>query len=109
MASSTNHLGKRKRAEPASLKPRATACCGSGTTRNWAAAQSYRGMVERVQYVEELGFDWVSVAEHHYSPHRLTPAPIVSAAHLAAYSQKIKIAVLGPIVSQSNPVQVAEN
>jgi alkanesulfonate monooxygenase SsuD/methylene tetrahydromethanopterin reductase-like flavin-dependent oxidoreductase (luciferase family) len=71
--------------------------------------QSYRGMVERVQYVEELGFDWVSVAEHHYSPHRLTPAPIVSAAHLAAYSQKIKIAVLGPIVSQSNPVQIAEN
>jgi alkanesulfonate monooxygenase SsuD/methylene tetrahydromethanopterin reductase-like flavin-dependent oxidoreductase (luciferase family) len=39
----------------------------------------------------------------------LTPAPIVSAAHLAAYSRKIKIAVLGPIVSQSNPVQVAEN
>jgi alkanesulfonate monooxygenase SsuD/methylene tetrahydromethanopterin reductase-like flavin-dependent oxidoreductase (luciferase family) len=74
-----------------------------------AGAQSYRGMVERVQYVEELGFDWVSVAEHHYSPHRLTPAPIVSAAHLAAYSQKIKVAVLGPIVSQSNPVQVAEN
>jgi alkanesulfonate monooxygenase SsuD/methylene tetrahydromethanopterin reductase-like flavin-dependent oxidoreductase (luciferase family) len=71
--------------------------------------QSYRGMVERIQYVEELGFDWVSVAEHHYSPHRLTPAPVVSAAHLAAYSQKIKIAVLGPIVSQSNPVQVAEN
>ena len=74
-----------------------------------AGAQSYRGMVERVQFAEKLGFDWVSVAEHHYSPHRLTPAPVVSAAHLAAHSQKIKIAVLGPIVSQSNPVQVAEN
>ena len=73
-----------------------------------AGAHSYRGMVERVQLVEEFGFDWVSVAEHHYSPHRLTPAPVVSAAHLAASSQKIKIAVLGPIVSQSNPVQVAE-
>jgi alkanesulfonate monooxygenase SsuD/methylene tetrahydromethanopterin reductase-like flavin-dependent oxidoreductase (luciferase family) len=74
-----------------------------------AGVNSYRGMSERLQYVEELGFDWVSVAEHHYSPHRLTPAPIVSAAHLAAHSQKIKIAVLGPIVSQSNPVQVAED
>ena len=73
-----------------------------------AGVQSYRGMIERLQYVEELGFDWVSVAEHHYSPHRLTPAPIVSAAHLAAHSQKIKIAVLGPIVSHSNPVQIAE-
>jgi alkanesulfonate monooxygenase SsuD/methylene tetrahydromethanopterin reductase-like flavin-dependent oxidoreductase (luciferase family) len=74
-----------------------------------AGAQAYRGMIERLQFVEELGFDWVSVSEHHYSPQRLTPAPIVSAAHLAAYAQRIKIAVLGPIVSQSNPVQIAED
>ena len=73
-----------------------------------AGVQSYRGMVERVRYVEALGFDWVSVAEHHYSPQRLTPAPIVVAAHLVACAKNIKIAVLGPIVSQSNPVQVAE-
>jgi alkanesulfonate monooxygenase SsuD/methylene tetrahydromethanopterin reductase-like flavin-dependent oxidoreductase (luciferase family) len=73
-----------------------------------AGIRAYRGMIERFQYVEELGFDWVSVSEHHYSPQRLTPAPIVSAAHLAAYSQRIKIAVLGPIVSQGNPVQIAE-
>ena len=74
-----------------------------------AGEAAYRGMVERVQLVEALGFDWVSVSEHHYSPHRLTPAPIVSAAHLAAASRRIKIAVLGPIVSQGNPVQIAEN
>jgi alkanesulfonate monooxygenase SsuD/methylene tetrahydromethanopterin reductase-like flavin-dependent oxidoreductase (luciferase family) len=73
-----------------------------------AGAQSYRDMVERVRYVEQLGFDWVSVAEHHYSPQRLTPAPIVVAAHLAACAKDIRIAVLGPIVSQCNPVQVAE-
>ena len=73
-----------------------------------AGAQAYRGMIERLQFVEALGFDWVSVSEHHYSPQRLTPAPVVSAAHLAAYAQNIKIAVLGPIVSQSNPVQIAE-
>jgi alkanesulfonate monooxygenase SsuD/methylene tetrahydromethanopterin reductase-like flavin-dependent oxidoreductase (luciferase family) len=73
-----------------------------------AGAQAYRGMVERMQFVEKLGFDWISVSEHHYSPQRLTPAPIVAAAHLAAHSRRIKIAVLGPIISQSNPVQVAE-
>ncbi|MGH7047261.1 MAG: LLM class flavin-dependent oxidoreductase [Stellaceae bacterium] len=74
-----------------------------------AGMRAYRGMIERVQYVEALGFDWVSVSEHHYSPHRLTPTPIISAAHIAATSQRITIAVLGPIISQSNPVQVAEN
>src|SRR5271165_4621255 len=38
-----------------------------------AGAQAYQGMIDRVQYVEELGFDWVSVSEHHYSPRILTP------------------------------------
>jgi alkanesulfonate monooxygenase SsuD/methylene tetrahydromethanopterin reductase-like flavin-dependent oxidoreductase (luciferase family) len=74
-----------------------------------AGTQAYHGMIERVRYVEELGFDWVSLSEHHFSPHRLTPSPVVSAAHVAATSRTIKIAVLGPIISQSNPVQVAEN
>ena len=73
-----------------------------------AGTQAYQGMVERMQYVEELGFDWISVSEHHYSPRILTPNTAVSASYMAARSKKIKIAVLGPIVSQSNPVQVAE-
>ena len=73
-----------------------------------AGAQAYQGMVDRMLYVEELGFDWISVSEHHYSPRILTPNTAVSASYMAARSKKIKIAVLGPIVSQSNPVQVAE-
>jgi alkanesulfonate monooxygenase SsuD/methylene tetrahydromethanopterin reductase-like flavin-dependent oxidoreductase (luciferase family) len=71
-------------------------------------AEAYDGMVDRVRYVEELGFDWVSLSEHHYSPRILTPNIAVSGAYIAARSKTIKIAVLGPIVSQSNPVQVAE-
>src|SRR6266849_521065 len=73
-----------------------------------AGAQAYREMVERLEHVEELGFDWVSVSEHHYSPRILTPAPAVSAAYIAACVPNLKIAYLGPIVSQSNPVRVAE-
>ena len=73
-----------------------------------SGAEAYRGMVERLQHVERLGFDWLSVAEHHYSHRRLTPSPMIVAAHLAARSTRIKIAVLGPIVSHNNPVQIAE-
>jgi alkanesulfonate monooxygenase SsuD/methylene tetrahydromethanopterin reductase-like flavin-dependent oxidoreductase (luciferase family) len=65
-------------------------------------------MIERLQLVEELGFDWVSVSEHHYSPRILTPNPIVAAAFIAAHVKKLRIALLGPIVPQSNPVRVAE-
>src|SRR5205823_10567328 len=73
-----------------------------------AGARAYRGMIERLEFVEELGFDWVSVSEHHYSPRILTPAPIVAAANIAARVRRITIALLGPIVPQSNPVRVAE-
>src|SRR6202049_1742360 len=89
-----------------------------GVSREWpvpagsynpeTGADAYRGMVERVRFVEELGFDWVSVSEHHYSPRILTPSPVVSAAYLAARVDKIKIAMLGPIVPVSNPIRVAE-
>ena len=80
----------------------------SGAYDRDAGARAYQGMIERLEYVEELGFDWISVSEHHYSPRILTPAPIVSASYIAARLQKIKIALLGPIVPQSNPVRVAE-
>jgi alkanesulfonate monooxygenase SsuD/methylene tetrahydromethanopterin reductase-like flavin-dependent oxidoreductase (luciferase family) len=70
--------------------------------------EAYRGMVERVKFVERLGFDWISVSEHHYSPRILTPSPAVSAAWLAARVDTIKIAMLGPIVPTSNPIRVAE-
>jgi alkanesulfonate monooxygenase SsuD/methylene tetrahydromethanopterin reductase-like flavin-dependent oxidoreductase (luciferase family) len=77
----------------------------------WDAAagqRAFRGMIERIDLVERLGFDWVSLSEHHYSPRILTPSTPVPAAWVAARSQHIKIALLGPIVPQSNPVQVAE-
>ena len=80
----------------------------SGAYDRDAGARAYQGMVERLQLVEELGFDWVSVSEHHYSPRLLTPNPIVAAAFIAAHVKKLKIALLGPIVPQSNPVRVAE-
>src|SRR5262245_8600359 len=80
----------------------------SGTYDHEAGAQAYRDMIPRLEFVEELGFDWVSVSEHHYSPRILTPSPIVSAAFIAAQVKRITIALLGPIVPQSNPVRVAE-
>jgi alkanesulfonate monooxygenase SsuD/methylene tetrahydromethanopterin reductase-like flavin-dependent oxidoreductase (luciferase family) len=80
----------------------------SGAYDRDAGARAYRDMIERLQYVEDLGFDWVSMSEHHYSPRILTPSPMVSAAYVAARLKKITIALLGPIVPHSNPVRLAE-
>jgi alkanesulfonate monooxygenase SsuD/methylene tetrahydromethanopterin reductase-like flavin-dependent oxidoreductase (luciferase family) len=80
----------------------------SGAYDPGAGAEAQRRMIERLQVVEELGFDWVSVSEHHYSPRILSPSPIVSAAYIAPHLKRMTIALLGPIVPLNNPVRVAE-
>src|SRR5262252_8857074 len=56
-----------------------------------AGLRAFRGMVERSRYAEELGFDWVSVSEHHYSPRILTPSLPIAAAYIASHVHNIKI------------------
>ena len=80
----------------------------SGAYDRDEGARVYQGMVERVSLAEKLGFDWVSLSEHHYSPRILTPSPPVAAAYVAARVPNIKIALLGPIVAHNNPIRLAE-
>ncbi len=60
------------------------------------------------ELADELGFDWVSLAEHHYSPSSLAPSINVLAAALSQRVHRAKIAVLGPLLPLSNPVRIAE-
>jgi alkanesulfonate monooxygenase SsuD/methylene tetrahydromethanopterin reductase-like flavin-dependent oxidoreductase (luciferase family) len=64
--------------------------------------------VEQALFAEELGFDWISVSEHHYSPRILTPNPMIFAAALTQRIKRAKIALLGPLVPLTNPIRVAE-
>jgi alkanesulfonate monooxygenase SsuD/methylene tetrahydromethanopterin reductase-like flavin-dependent oxidoreductase (luciferase family) len=57
---------------------------------------------------DALGFDWVSVSEHHYAPYMMTPNPIVMAAALTQRVKRAKIALLGPLLPLLNPVRLAE-
>ena len=45
--------------------------------------------------------------KHHYSRRILTPSLPIAAAYIASHVHNIKIALLGPIVAQSNPVLLA--
>jgi len=57
---------------------------------------------------ESLGFDWVSLSEHHYAPYQMTPNPVVMAAALTQRVKRARIALLGPLVPLTNPVRLAE-
>jgi alkanesulfonate monooxygenase SsuD/methylene tetrahydromethanopterin reductase-like flavin-dependent oxidoreductase (luciferase family) len=75
--------------------------------RDTAAFSIARGM-DTCRRAEALGFDWVSVSEHHYSTLTLTPNACVMAGALSQTCKRAKIAVLGPLVPLGNPVRLAE-
>ena len=72
------------------------------------AMQSYREGLAECRLAEEVGFDWVSLSEHHYSGNRTTPNPAVMAAAVAQQCQRVKIALLGQLLPILNPVRAAE-
>ncbi|MGI4792739.1 MAG: LLM class flavin-dependent oxidoreductase, partial [Janthinobacterium lividum] len=72
------------------------------------ARRSMNRYLDQVVRVEELGFDWVSVSEHHYAPYQMTPNPMIMAAAISQRTSRVKIALLGPLVPLNNPVRLAE-
>lgn len=72
------------------------------------AAESTRLNWEIIDLADQLGFDYVSVAEHHYTPRQLSPNPAVTAAALGQRLRQAKVAILGVTVPLRNPIAVAE-
>jgi alkanesulfonate monooxygenase SsuD/methylene tetrahydromethanopterin reductase-like flavin-dependent oxidoreductase (luciferase family) len=98
--SSTSYMGP---APSLSLWPMPPRFCD----RTIAEISIARG-VETCRRAEALGYDWVSVSEHHYATLTLTPSTTVMAGALSQVVKRAKIAVLGPIMPLSHPVRVAE-
>lgn len=73
-----------------------------------ASQRSYQEGLAECELAEAVGFDWISVSEHHYSGTRLTPNPALMAATVAERCRKARIALLGPLLPINNPVRVAE-
>jgi len=74
-----------------------------GSTNNWPVPNelyqpeqgvaAYENCLEEVEMENELGFDWISCAEHHYSPMSLVPNVSVVA---SAITQRVKRAFATP-------------
>jgi alkanesulfonate monooxygenase SsuD/methylene tetrahydromethanopterin reductase-like flavin-dependent oxidoreductase (luciferase family) len=72
------------------------------------AADSVERTLERSALADALGFDWVSVSEHHYAPYMMTPNPMIMAGAIAQRVKRATVALLGPLVPLNNPVRLAE-
>src|ERR1700733_5077383 len=65
--------------------------------------------LDEVEMEDELGFDWIACAEHHYSPFNLAPNVTVLASALTQRVKRAKIAILGALIPLTgNPVRIAE-
>jgi len=72
-------------------------------------ADEYEAYIDHLVAAEGLGFDVVSVNEHHQTAYGLMPAPNLIASVLIARTKRIKVAILGralPLVN--NPLTIAE-
>ncbi len=72
------------------------------------AMRSMDTAIRQYKLAEEVGFDWVSISEHHYSPGLMTPNPAILAAAISQQTSRVRIALLGPLVPLINPVRTAE-
>src|SRR5437868_6707516 len=72
------------------------------------AKQSFDHFLEYAGMADELGFDWISVSEHHSSPLILSSSIMPLAGALTQIVKRARIALLGPLAPISNPVRIAE-
>ena len=69
----------------------------------------YNRYLDELEYAEALGFDAISVNEHHQTAYGLMPSPIVTAAALARRTQRVRIAILGSALPlREHPLTIAE-
>jgi alkanesulfonate monooxygenase SsuD/methylene tetrahydromethanopterin reductase-like flavin-dependent oxidoreductase (luciferase family) len=69
----------------------------------------YNRYLDELELAAELGFDGISVNEHHQNAYGLMPSPIVMAAALSRRTKQAKIAILGSAFClRQHPLNIAE-
>jgi len=69
----------------------------------------YNRFLDELELAAELGFDGISVNEHHQNAYGLMPSPVVTASALARRTESCKIAILGNAFAlRDHPLTLAE-
>ncbi|MDO8433809.1 MAG: LLM class flavin-dependent oxidoreductase [Candidatus Binatus sp.] len=73
------------------------------------AGEMYRMFIRLMQLADEVGFDGLTVNEHHQTPLAVTPSPNLLAASLASTTKNAAIVIVGNSLALYNPpTRVAE-
>jgi alkanesulfonate monooxygenase SsuD/methylene tetrahydromethanopterin reductase-like flavin-dependent oxidoreductase (luciferase family) len=64
--------------------------------------------MDHIELADELGFDWVGCAEHHYSPRSLASNVSALAAAITQRTKRARVCIMGALLPLNNPVRIAE-
>src|SRR5487761_386147 len=73
------------------------------------SSEVYANALEQARLADELGFDYVVLAEHHFSSYGFNPNPLLLVPAIAAQTSHIRIATAVVVLPLRNPLQVAED
>lgn len=76
------------------------------TLGNWK--RLFEEGVEQIQYAEEMGYDFVLVAEHHFSNYGMSPSPLLQALYIAQRTKRLRIATAVLVLPVWQPLRLAE-
>lgn len=69
----------------------------------------YAAAVEQAAWADDVGFNVVSVSEHHGAEDGYLPSPIVLASAIAARTSRVAVRISALVVPLHNPLRVAED
>src|SRR6476620_6127979 len=70
--------------------------------------QHYREHLDLLVNCEKLGYDGVFLNEHHFTASNNAPDSNVLASALLARTQKLRVGIVGNVISLRHPIAVAE-
>lgn len=71
-------------------------------------AAQHGAMLEMVSWADRVGFDTITLSEHHGDPAGFTSAPLTLAAAILARTESVKVTIAAALVPLHDPVRLAE-
>ena len=72
------------------------------------SSQVYANAIEQAKLADELGFDYVVAAEHHFSSYGFLPNPLLLISTLAQHTERVRFSTAVVVLPLRNPIHTAE-
>ncbi|HEB89551.1 MAG TPA: LLM class flavin-dependent oxidoreductase, partial [Deltaproteobacteria bacterium] len=76
--------------------------------RNVPLEDVYARALERIEVMDETGYDAVWLAEHHFSGYSVCPSVHVMGTHVAARTRRLRIGTAVTLAAFYHPLRIAE-